>query len=506
MNRSIKTLAQETLLYALSDGMMRICGYVVFLVHTRILTPNDYGILTDFYGNYIAFLGIVYLLSMDMAYFRFVHQLGQQRTFNTVITLVCLTSLIFSLVLIGCIPKLAAVTHYEAYKHFFYYLICLLILDTLLIVSYAHLRVSKRTGWFLSVKFLQAFSHIVFSVTFLCFPSCLKGFEYLVCSYFNVTIQLNPLDAIFLANIGSNLVAMGFLLPNFRAFQWCWNHATVRMLLGYAFTSFFAMLFFRLNELVPRMLFRYWIPDTFYATHTKEEMLGNLGTSFKLITFITLGINAFKYAAEPFFFAHANRKDAKQVYSQTMYFFLLVSTMGLLLFSLNVDWIARLLIPNPLYRNTMDTVPYLAFVQVVLGVYSNLSIALKLSHKATYTSWIGAFGSLICLIAAKILLPRYGHWGCVYASLSSSITIALLGYYVGQKWYTIPYTKHGFVLLAAAFFLLNKVPLWPTYLAFLPPIAAYLLLNTTIVGAFFLIGLRWYRSNVASTEPPCKIG
>ncbi len=54
MNRSLKTLTQETLLYALSAGMMRICGYVVFLVQTRLLTPNDYGILTDFYGNYIA--------------------------------------------------------------------------------------------------------------------------------------------------------------------------------------------------------------------------------------------------------------------------------------------------------------------------------------------------------------------------------------------------------------------------------------------------------------------
>ncbi|CCM10060.1 Putative uncharacterized protein [Cardinium endosymbiont cEper1 of Encarsia pergandiella] len=494
MHHTVKTLGKETIIYSISNIIVRGCSYLVLLLQTNLLTPSAYSIITEFYGSYIALGHVIYDLAMDVTYLRFVHRLGKSYTFNAVITILLVTSFIFSILLIVFIPQIAKLTNHLVHIRYFYYMTGILILDTLLMIPLARLRVEKKTFEFLLVKFLQSFAHIIFSFVLLYCPICLNSIAYWISNGLHIQIALNELDAVFIANLLSSVTALALLFAQFQGFYWVWHGHTMAMIGRYATTSFFTILFFKVNETLPLLCFRKLVPNNFYTTHTKEEILGNFGTSCKLTVCITLGIQAFKYAAEPFFFANSDRKEAPRLYSQTMYVFILVSCFCLLLLSINVDWIAKILIPNARYRYTIDTVPYLAFVYILLGIYYNLSTAFKLSNHTQYNTWISAWGSLVIGLTAFLMIPRFGHWGCVYASMSGAVAMGLLGYYMGQRCYPIPYPKQGFLILLFTFLVFRKIPLWRTQLAFLGIGWSYICLHTTILILFSILAVIWKKS------------
>lgn len=491
MHNAVKTLGKETIIYSISNIIIRGCGYLALLLQTNILPPSAYSIVIEFYGIYIALGHVLYDLAMDMTYFRFVHRLGNPHTFNIIVTILLVTSFIFSILLILYTPQIAKLTNHLAHMHYFYYMAGILMLDTLLMIPYANLRVEKKTLWFLVVKAVQACAGITFSFILLYYPVAFKCIAYVMYHYLHLPVHLNGIDAVFIATILSNVTALAFLLPNFKGFHLVWNKRTMQTIGGYAATSFCTMLFFRLNETLPLLLFRKLVPNNFYNAHTKEEILANFGTSCKLMVCITLGIQAFKHAAEPFFFAHSERKEALKLYRQTMHLFILTACFCLLLFSVNIYWIAKIVIPNPRYRHTIDTVPYLAFAHIILGVYYNLSAAFKLSNHPRYNTWISALGSLVIGCTALLLIPKLGHWGCVYASISGAATMGLLGYYIGQKCYPIPYHKGSFLLLLGCFLALYPIVLWRDTFTFLGTGWTYVLLHSIILITFYRIAIGW---------------
>lgn len=491
MHNTVKTLGKQTIIYSISNIIVRGCAYLALLLQINVLTPSAYSIITEFYGSYIALGHVLYDLAMDMTYFRFVHSLGKQHTFNTIVTILLVTSLIFSTLLIIYTPEIAKITNHLAHMRYFYYMACILILDTLLMIPYAHLRVEKKTFWFLLVKFLQAIANITFSFILFHYPICLSVIVDLIHTHCHIKVDLNSVDAVFIANLLSNLTALALLIRNFKGFALIWDSHTIQKIRGYATTSFFTILFFRFNEALPLLLFRKLVSTTFYTPYTKEEILGNFGTSCKLTLLITIGIQAFKHAAEPFFFANSSRKEALTLYSQAMHVFILVSCCCLLIFSLNIDWVAKILIPNATYRHTIETVPYLAFSHIILGVYYNFSAAFKLSNHPLYNTCISALGSLVTWLTAFLLIPKWGHWGCVYASTAGAAAMGLLGYFIGQTCYPIPYYKKGFLLLCLTFLVLGKVPLWRTKLAFLGIGWSYILLHITIIAIFSITAILW---------------
>jgi hypothetical protein len=57
-----------------------------------------------------------------------------------------------------------------------------------------------------------------------------------------------------------------------------------------------------INEMFSRSMLDWWLPENFYPGTTREEAGGIFGACYKFAVFMNLGIQAFRYAAEPFFF------------------------------------------------------------------------------------------------------------------------------------------------------------------------------------------------------------
>ena len=55
----IKKLAGETVLYGLGSIVPRFLNFLLVTLHTRVLPPSEYGIITDVLA-FVAFLNVVY--------------------------------------------------------------------------------------------------------------------------------------------------------------------------------------------------------------------------------------------------------------------------------------------------------------------------------------------------------------------------------------------------------------------------------------------------------------
>ena len=183
------------------------------------------------------------------------------------------------------------------------------------------------------------------------------------------------------------------------------------------------------------------------------SQLGIYGANYKISIIITLFIQAFRYAAEPFFFAQQKDKNAKNIYAKVMNYFVAVVAFIFLGVMFNIEYI-KYFIPNSAYWEGLKVVPTLLFANIFLGIYYNQSIWYKLTDKTMYGALIAVFGAFITLVMNFILIPRIGYVGSAYTTLACYFSMVLFSYFLGQKYFPITYDLKKIIgYLLGAFFI-----------------------------------------------------
>jgi O-antigen/teichoic acid export membrane protein len=168
------------------------------------------------------------------------------------------------------------------------------------------------------------------------------------------------------------------------------------------------------------------------------SQIGIYGACYKLSIIITIFIQAFRYAAEPFFFAQEKEKNSKDTYATIMNYFVIVCAalfLGVMLF---MD-IIKHFIPNEDFWVGLPVVPILLFANIFLGIYYNQSIWYKLSGKTKYGAYIGIFGALITIAINYIWIIEYSYMASAWATLICYGSMTLISFVLGQKYYPINY-------------------------------------------------------------------
>ena len=75
MANPLKQLAGQTVIYGLSTILARIINFLFVPVYTRLLTPESYGVVTEFMA-YIAVLQVVLVMGLETGCFRFANKDG----------------------------------------------------------------------------------------------------------------------------------------------------------------------------------------------------------------------------------------------------------------------------------------------------------------------------------------------------------------------------------------------------------------------------------------------
>jgi len=203
----------------------------------------------------------------------------------------------------------------------------------------------------------------------------------------------------------------------------------------YAFPLIIAGLAYATNEVFDKILIGYFLGN---------EEVGIYGLAYKLSIFMVLFVQAYRYAAEPYYFNNFKKETFKYNYAQIMRYFIILSSFIFLTISLNIDYIIKLLewwSPHKEYQQGIEIVPIILLAHLFLGIYYNLSMWYKLTNKTKYGAFISLIGAFITIIFNLILIPEIGYIGSAWATLICYFTMALISYSFSRKYYYIPYEK-----------------------------------------------------------------
>jgi O-antigen/teichoic acid export membrane protein len=444
----LKKLAGQTAIYGVSSVLGRILGYVLVPLYTRVFLPGEYGTVSVFYA-YAAFLIVILTYGMETAFFRFNEsEHDREKVFSTGMISLLFSSLVFLILASVFARSVAGWIDYASHPEYVLWFAWFLALDALSKIPFARLRAQNKALRFAGINLTNIMINFMLNLFFLLFcPFVLKNESWHFLKGF-IDLVYRPdwgIEYIFISNLVASSVTLLLLLPQYAGMQWKLDPKLLKTMLIYAFPLLFAGMAGMVNETFDRLLLRYLLPKD-----TAAYQVGIYSACYKISILMTIFIQAYKYAAEPFFFAAAKEKDAKILYARIMdYFIIAVSFIFLATMVYLDDFILRYLIGKN-YWEGKGVIPVLMLANLFLGVYYNLSIWYKLTSKTIWGAWLSLIGAVITLSLNFWWIPLgsdhliHGYMGSAWATFICYATMMVISYLAGRRYFPVKYNLGRF--------------------------------------------------------------
>ncbi|MBP5582568.1 MAG: polysaccharide biosynthesis C-terminal domain-containing protein, partial [Bacteroidales bacterium] len=264
---------------------------------------------------------------------------------------------------------------------------------------------------------------------------------------------------IFVSNLAASVVTLLLLLPDIIKSRNGFDYELLKRILGYSWPLLISGLAGSINEVYDRVSLRYFlsVPEGQDASQYILSQVGIYGANYKLAMIISIFNQAFRFAAEPFFFSRMKEKDSRQIYAKIMNYFTIFTLFLFLVIILYIDIFKHFIGSN--FHEGLNIIPVLLMANIFLGIVFNLSIWYKVTNQTKFGIGITGFGAVITLAINMIFVPIYGYVACAWATLACYVLMAVLSYNLCQKHYGIPYklVALGFYfVLAGVFFVADK--------------------------------------------------
>jgi O-antigen/teichoic acid export membrane protein len=441
---AIKRLAGQTAIYGIPSVLGRILGYLLVPLYTYVFHSGDYGTVSVFYA-YTSFLMVILTYGMETAFFRFnEHEPDKEKVFSSGMISLLISSVIFLVVVLSFSSDVARWIDYPDHPEYVRWFAWILALDAISAIPFASLRAQNRPARFAWIKMTNISLNIGLNLFFLLLCPFIMHHdpESLIGRF--ITTVYRPhwgIEYIFVSNLIASSVTIVMLLPQITSVKWKIHPDLWKKMLFYAFPLLFAGMAGIVNETFDRLLLRYLLPE-----NIASSQVGIYAACYKISILMTIFIQAYKYAAEPFFFAQAKEKDAKEVYARIMdYFIIIVSLIFLVTMLYLDDFILPLLVRRKEYWEGKGVIPVLMMANLFLGVYYNLSIWYKLTARTSWGAWLSLIGAIITLVLNFWWIPLssehliYGYYGSAWATFICYGSMMILSYLIGQKYFPVKY-------------------------------------------------------------------
>ena len=453
MSNPLKKLAGQTAIYGLTSIVGRLLTWFLVPLYTAQFTTDQYGVITEMYA-YVAFLVVFLTYGMETAFFRFssLKEHKEKTVYTTVIYSLVATSFSFIVMSLLFEQSIANWLQYPNNPEFVTWFAIIVGLDAVSSIPLAKLRSDNKAVKFVFVNFSNIIVFVGLNLFFLfyCLPKYNAGeTNWLIETFYNPEIGVGY---VFISNLIAVCVKFLLLLPEILKARYQFELTLLKKMFIYALPLLIFGLSGIVNETIDRIMLKRILLEAHGLKETMSE-IGIYGACYKISIIITLFIQAFRYAAEPFFFSQEKEKNAKETYSNVMTYFVIVCAtifLGVMLF---IDFI-KYFIPNEEYWVGLKVVPILLFANIALGIYYNQSIWYKLSGKTKFGAYIGIFGAAITILLNYIWIPIYGYMGSAWATLICYVSMMLLSFVLSRKHYPIRYNLPKIFLYLGLAFLL----------------------------------------------------
>ncbi|HOK50820.1 MAG TPA: oligosaccharide flippase family protein [Bacteroidales bacterium] len=422
MSASVRTLGRQTVIYGLSTIVPRFLNFLLVPLYTYFFSPAEYGIVADLY-SWAVLLNIIVTYGMETAVFRYAKMEGNN-AFASAFYSVLFTSLIFLFIVIYLSGTIANLLGYPGYGRYIIYFGFILALDAVSAILFVKLRLDEKALKFSVLKISNVVVNVFLNVLFIVLlPKFLVSFGI----KFNRTVEY-----IFISNLLASLVTFLFLviyIPSFRFF----NFRVLRTMIVYGIPLMLSGIVGAINDVIDRQFIKYLSPPGVDAM----SQLGIYFANLKLAVFLVLFVQAFRYAAEPFFFRYAEDPGSKESFARVTLFYVFVSLTVFLFTYANLPLFKYFI--GSQYWSGLSIVPVVLLANVFAGLYLNFSMWYKLVDKTFLGFLIILAGSLFTVIFDYFFVPKYGYEAAAVVRLFSYIFITVLCYLLGQRYYSIPY-------------------------------------------------------------------
>ncbi|MDR3046841.1 MAG: oligosaccharide flippase family protein [Bacteroidales bacterium] len=430
---NIKALAGQTAIYGVSTILSRLLNYALVPLHVYIFKETaDYGVVGELYA-WVSLVMVFLTYGTETAFFRYAkNEIYKDKLVSTIATSLFITSLIFIVLATVCSTTIAGWLRYENHPEYVTWFALIIGIDAFTSIFFASLRQRLQAIKFAAVKITNIVVNVIMNLFFLLlFPYLLEkqiAVE-LVNAIYSPAVGVGY---IFISNLIASIVTFLMLFPELLKIKLSFSWQLWKMVMIYALPLLAFNLAGIVNETMDRILIRRLSPPDM-----AQSQVGIYSACYKISILMTIFVQAFKYAAEPFFFKKSNDKDAKQTYSDVMSIFVLLLSVIFLGIMLYIDIVQYFVSAN--YRVGLKVVPILLLANLCLGVFYNLSIWYKLTDKTRFGAYIAIFGAVITLSLNFWLIPIMGYMGSAYATLICYFSMVVISFFFGKKYYPVDY-------------------------------------------------------------------
>lgn len=463
---SVKKLAGQTLWYGLPTIASRFLGYLMNMALPFIFKePGNTADLTQVYAI-IPFLSVLFTYGVETAYFRYSNEKDRATLYNTLSLSIFGTTILFTVVLYFFHSSITEAAGLNKHPEYITWMLAILFFDTLATLPFARLRQENRPKKYAFVRIAGIMVNILIVFLFLGFlPSYAeKNPDSFIGTFYNKDIGIGYY---LIGNLCGSMFTFLLLWKEWKQVRFNFDSSLWKEVMNYSYPLIIVGLGGMINDMLSRLVYQHVVdlPEK----QAKHE-LGVFANIYRIAVLITIMIQAFRMAAEPFFFNRAKDEDAPRTYARVMKFFVIACCFMFLGIGLYLDvlkWILTL--KSKAWGEGMNVVLVLAMGNIFLGIYYNLSVWYKLTNKNMYGAIITIAGAVITVLLNIVLIPKFHYWGAAIATFSCYLFMMVSSYALGQKYYPVPYPRKkiiNYLLAVTTLVLLHKLllyfysPLW----------------------------------------------
>lgn len=451
-------------MYGIPTILGRAINFLLIILYSgdEVFEVGEYGVVTEMYA-FVAFLNILFQFGMETTYFRWTNKVDEKQTFRTTVSFIFLVCTLLGGLIVLLATPITNSLNYPGCEEYVYLLTLTICLDAITAIPFARLRHFQKAKKFAAIKFLNIGINVFLNIFFLKICEGVYNGDYLVSMKPFVSSFYNPefkVRYVFVANVIASSIVIPFLFKEFLGFRFYLNKQLLQPMLKFAIPLVVVGTAGMVNETIDRILLKQLLPNGFDG-NSNQEVVSIYGAAYKLSIFMTLVIQAFRYAAEPFFFSKAKDKKSPELFAKIMKWFIIACAFIFVGVSLERHFIGTIFLRQVAYHEGLIVVPILLLANLFLGTYYNQSIWYKLTEKTRYGSIISIIGAVVTIALNIALIPILGYMGSAITTLVCYFLMSMISYIWGQKHYPIPYDlKNAFfyiitstIIVAGSYFI-----------------------------------------------------
>ncbi|HHH54981.1 MAG TPA: polysaccharide biosynthesis protein, partial [Bacteroidetes bacterium] len=310
---SLRKFAKDTAIYGIATVLPRVINVLLLRLFTDEMQTAQFSDATYFW-IFASFFNVILTYGMETSFFRFFTKMNKsKKVLDTAFTSIFISSIIFLIIIMSMRNQIAGILDFDV--RYFTILIWVTILDTLVVIPYAYLRVMNRPIRYLFYKTANILLYVLGIIMFFkFFPVLIKLNQ----EWANILKSDNNAVYIFYSNLFASAITLILFFPIFKKFKFSIDKQLWIKMMRYGLPIMIAGMAYIINENLDKYLLRRMI---------SPEIMGAYAATYKIGVFMTLYITAFRLGAEPFFFSHSKEHDAKQKYADILLWFTIVGAV-----------------------------------------------------------------------------------------------------------------------------------------------------------------------------------